>query len=72
MQSTAAVAAKNRGVVCKHCGKAIRLPASILRREEKRREAGPGGDELETKVFPARCRACHAEGIYAVDQIVDL
>jgi hypothetical protein len=27
--------------------------------------------ELSSRVFPARCRACHEEAIYTLNQIVD-
>jgi len=69
----AATQARNRGVSCRHCGKPIRLSASLLQRETTLKKDDPHPDQqMQTKVFPARCRACHAEGIYTVDQIVDL
>jgi cytochrome c5 len=72
MQS-AAIQVRNRGVSCRHCGKPIRLSASLLKRETELKKDQPDADQqLQTKVFPARCRVCHAEGIYTVDQIVDL
>jgi hypothetical protein len=71
MQS-AAIQARNRGVSCRHCGKLIRLSASLLKRETELKKDDHPDQQLQTKVFPARCRACHTEGIYTVDQIVDL
>jgi cytochrome c5 len=72
MQS-AAIQIRNRGVSCRHCGKPIRLSDSLLRRETQPTKDQPLSDQqLQTKVFPARCRACHAEAIYTVDQIIDL
>jgi hypothetical protein len=72
MQS-AAIQIRSRGVSCRHCGKPIHLSASLLRREtELKKDQPPSDQQLQTKVFPLRCRACHAEAIYTVDQIVDL
>jgi hypothetical protein len=72
MQS-AAIQVRNRGVSCRHCGKPIRLSASLLRREsELKKDEPPANQQLQTKVFPMRCHACHAEAIYTVDQIIDL
>jgi thymidine kinase len=61
-----------RGVVCRHCGKPIRLSATILRREAELNRAQKGSEEvllLQTRVFPARCRACHEEHIYVLEEI---
>lgn len=62
-----------RGVTCRHCGKPVRLSASILRREAELNRAETSKEEvlLHTRVFPARCRACHEEGIYALEEIID-
>jgi len=59
-----------RGVPCRRCGKPIRLSAAFLMREEivKLEESGR---QLSSKVFSARCRRCHAEGIYEMSQIVN-
>jgi cytochrome c5 len=71
MQS-AAIQVRNRGVSCRHCGKPIRLSASLVRRETELKTNQPASDQqLQTKVFPARCRACHGEAIYTVDEIID-
>jgi hypothetical protein len=72
MQS-AAIQIRNRGVSCRNCGRPIRLSAALLQREtELKKEQPPADQQLQTKVFPARCRACHVEAIYTVDQITDL
>jgi cytochrome c5 len=64
---------KRRGVHCKHCGKAVRLSHSLVRREEaiKQNESAVHQD-LQSRVFPVRCKMCHSESIYSVNQIVDL
>lgn len=64
---------KRRGVYCIHCGKPVRLSYSLLLREQalKQNESGFHQD-LQSRVFPVRCKRCHGEAIYAVNQIVDL
>ena len=60
-----------RGVMCRHCGKPVRLSASLLRRETTIKEEDEASLELCSRVFPARCHVCYEEGIYAMDQVVD-
>jgi hypothetical protein len=74
MYSAAAVAIQEevRGVYCAYCGIPVRLSAGLLRREAMLREESSPQQQLQTRVFPARCRSCRAEGIYTMDQIVDL
>jgi hypothetical protein len=62
-----------RGIYCKYCGKPVRLSHSLLLREQaiKRNESAFQQD-LQSRVFPARCKRCHGESIYTVNQIVDL
>jgi hypothetical protein len=74
MYSTAAVAIQEevRGVYCAYCGIPVRLSAGLLRREAMLREESSPQQQLQTRVFPARCQSCRAEGIYTMDQIVDL
>lgn len=55
------------GVVCRNCGKPIRLSRSLL----KRRIAA-GNSDLTTKIFPARCKRCGREKLYGIDEIRDL
>jgi len=58
-----------RGVSCRRCGEPIRLSASLLTREAALK-AEPSHN-LRSKVFPARCRRCHAEAIFTLGQIAD-
>jgi hypothetical protein len=69
----AAIQSRFRGVSCLHCGKPVRLSASFVKREAaiKQDEKTMSQDCLCSKVFPARCRVCHAEAIYTLSQIVD-
>jgi len=60
-----------RGVVCQHCGKPVRLSASLLRRETTIKEEDDASLELCSRVFPARCHACYEEAIYAMDQVAN-
>ena len=66
-----AVQEQARGVYCVRCGKAVRLSAGLIRREVMMRKE-PGPQQLQTRVFPARCRAWRAKGVYTMDQIVNL
>jgi hypothetical protein len=70
----AAAPAKTRVVPCRHCGKPIRLSHAFIQRESAiKQDQQPNPDEqLQSRVFPARCRSCHTEGIYSLSQIVDL
>jgi len=71
MQATV-IHPKLRGVYCRHCGRPIRLSASILKRESFLRQSEPGSAEHWcSKVFPHRCRVCGAEAIYGLNHIVD-
>lgn len=63
-----------RGVLCHHCGKPVRIPNSVLRKDtENRGHYGANHAEfhLVSRVFVLRCRSCERESIYAIDQIVD-
>jgi len=63
-----------RGVLCRHCGKAVRVPGIVLRKDTECQGEHDTGDthfHLISKVFVLRCRACQREGIYAMNQIVD-
>lgn len=75
MFSATAVAMQEqvRGVFCVRCGKPVRLSSRLVKRETamKMNEADPR-QQLQSRVFLVRCRACGAESIYALDQIVDL
>jgi hypothetical protein len=69
MHATAISQTEFRGVSCRRCGKPIRLSASFLKREDAIKQDESG---RKSKVFSARCRRCHAEGIYEMGQIVDI
>lgn len=61
-----------RGVYCRHCGRPIRLSASILKRESFMNQSQPNSTEhWRSRVFPHRCRMCGAESIYALNHIVE-
>jgi len=73
MYGTAMQEEKRRGIYCRYCGKLVRLWHSLLVREEavKQNESAIHQD-LQSRVFPVRCKKCHGECIYSVNQIVDL
>jgi hypothetical protein len=56
-----------RGVACRYCGKPIRLSASLLKRATPDDANEQGG--LASKVFSARCRRCHNEGVFTLADI---
>jgi hypothetical protein len=66
----AAIHANFRGVSCRYCGKPIRLSESFIKRATAIKQDEPE-NELRSRVFPARCRQCHWEAIYALGQIVE-
>lgn len=63
-----------RGVLCRHCGKPVRIPSSVLRKDSENQRHHDSDDtsfHLVSRVFVLRCRSCERESIYAIDQIVD-
>jgi len=63
-----------RGVLCRHCGKAVRVPGIVLRKDTECRgnhDAADSHFHLVSKVFVLRCRFCEREGIYTMSQILD-
>ena len=63
-----------RGVLCRHCGKAVRVPKIVLRKDDENHGHHNHNDsqfQLISRVFVLRCRSCERESIYAIDQIVD-
>lgn len=63
-----------RGVLCRHCGKPVRVPKLVLHKEIASHQHTPSNDtqfQLISRVFVLRCRSCEKESIYAIDQIVD-
>jgi hypothetical protein len=70
MHATAPAFHGFRGVLCRHCGKPVRLPASIVARENILKQREPIlRENWASRIFPVRCRACWVESIYAMDQI---
>ena len=67
----AQIHARFQGVVCMFCGKPILLSASILMRVISTKTAETTLADLASKIFSARCRSCHVEGIYSLDQIAE-
>ena len=59
-------------IICRHSGKPIRLSPTFVNGELKIAIAPTLDPALYSRVLPARCRHCHREAIYAVDQIIDL
>lgn len=69
-----AKSAQFRGVHCRHCGKPIRIPGIVLRKDSESRGQHDASDtqfQLISRVFVLRCRSCEREAIYAINQIVD-
>ena len=63
-----------RGVLCHHCGKPVRIPKIVLRKDSENQGQHAADDNqflLVSRVFVLRCRSCERESIYAIDQIVD-
>ncbi len=63
-----------RGVLCRHCGKPVRVPSIVSKKESAylgTHEENDSQFQLVSRVFVLRCRACERESIYAINQIVD-
>jgi hypothetical protein len=63
-----------RGVLCRHCGKPVRVPGIVLRKDDENHSRPIHDDsqfQLISRVFVLRCRSCERESIYAIDQIID-
>jgi len=63
-----------RGVLCRDCGKPVRITGSVLRKDnEAHGRAQPDETQFQliSRVFILRCRSCERESIYAINQIVD-
>jgi hypothetical protein len=63
-----------RGVLCRHCGKPVRIPSLVSRKDNENQGHHDSNDrqfQLISRVFILRCRSCERESIYAIDQIVD-
>jgi hypothetical protein len=69
-----AKSAQFRGVLCRHCGKPVRVPGIVLRKDSESHGTPDSNDvqfHLVSRVFVVRCRSCERESIYAINQIVD-
>lgn len=67
-----AVQQSYRGVRCLSCRQPIPLPAILLAVDSKLQGMGAeGADELSTRVFSLRCRACEREKPYRMIDIAD-
>ncbi len=72
--SSPVVSEKFRAVVCRHCGKPIRVPSLVMKRESEALSLSDTGDihyQLVSRVFNVRCRSCERESVYSINQIVD-
>jgi hypothetical protein len=74
MAAAVAPSANFRGVLCRHCGKPVRIPSIVLRKDNEshgRHDANDDHFQLISRVFVLRCRSCERESIYDINQIVD-
>lgn len=74
MAAAVAKSAQFRGVLCRHCGKPVRIPGIVLRKDSESQGQHDSTDtrfQLVSRVFVLRCRSCEREAIYAINQIVD-
>jgi len=64
-----------RGVHCRRCGKPVKVPALVAKKESaSNQEQNENGTEyhLISRVFVLRCHACRKESIYSINQIEDV
>jgi hypothetical protein len=74
MSAAAASLQHFRGVHCRHCGKPVRIPGIVLRKDSEcqgHHDANDTQFHLISRVFVLRCRSCEREAIYSINQIVD-
>jgi hypothetical protein len=61
-----------RGVVCVRCRQPIPVPSVVGRKGTSTRSIGQNSpQEMNSRVFTLRCRACQSEHPYTTTQIVD-
>lgn len=63
-----------RAVQCRYCGKPVRVPEMVSKREsDLQGETTDGASKfmLVSRVFNVRCRCCERESVYSINQIVD-
>jgi hypothetical protein len=58
-----------RGVICRYCGRPMRLSSLFIKREMAIKHDDTKIELLHSKVFPKRCRNCLKEGLYNLEQI---
>lgn len=66
---------RQRGVHCRSCGKPVRVPALVVKKEyasHQHRDANDMEYHLISKVFVLRCHSCRRESVYSMNQIVDI
>lgn len=64
-----------RGVHCRSCGKPVKVPALVAKKESAWHQGHAEGDmeyHLVSRVFVLRCHCCRKESIYSINQIVDI
>jgi hypothetical protein len=72
MPTASPTVAKFRGVLCRFCGKSVRLPGSMAERDAAFRQAESAErNNLRSRVFPLRCRRCAAERVYVFTDVRD-
>ncbi len=72
--SVESIAQHFRGVKCRRCGKPVRVPALVAKKESASHQLHAPDDmefHLVSQVFVLRCHCCRKESIYAINQIVD-
>jgi hypothetical protein len=63
-----------RGVLCRHCGKPVKIPRIVVEKDNEvhgHSQADDAHFHLISRVFVLRCRSCEREAIYSINQIVD-
>ena len=64
-----------RGVLCRRCGKPVKVPALVMKKDVES-HGQLSSDDMEyhliSQVFVLRCRSCHKESVYSMNQIVDI
>lgn len=74
-QATSQSSSENfRGVLCRHCGKPVRVPNMVMKKESESHDQQDSNQteyHLISRVFVLRCRSCEKESVYNVNQIQD-
>jgi ribosomal protein S27E len=70
MPAASPTVAKFRGVLCRFCGKAIRLTGSTAEKEAAfNQDESKERHNLRSRVFPLRCKRCGTEGVYVFTEV---